>query len=57
MPYERVKVSTSARIPETDSVIHTPTCDCLSIWTERYAIDFSRMPSEREKVSAISHIP
>ena len=47
MPGECVYQRTRGNIPQTDGSVVTRTCDCVTIWTERYAIDKIRMPGEQ----------
>ena len=57
MPGERAEGITRARIPETDSVVPTPTDHRRSIRTKRYAADRRPMPGERAEGITRARIP
>ena len=46
MPGESVGVGPRVHVPQPYRPVITPTCDCISIGTECYAIDPTRMPGE-----------
>ena len=44
-------------LPQPHRAVITPTCECISIRTERYAKDLSRMPGESAYGRAGVHLP